>query len=488
MFFTYQINKTAIFAITLIQRRLKMNNKKAIKRRDFIKKLGTGALTAAAAMTAGPLMSFTSKDETEKKFSSYKPSISFADSMTYRINRHTGDKVSLLGFGCMRWPNKPNSRELDQEKINELVDYAIAHGVNYFDTASGYGNGADETAVGIALKKYPRKSVYIATKMSNFSPDAQTYDGAVAMYNASKKRLQVDYIDYYLLHSVGGGGMKVLKERFLDNGVLDFLLNERKEGRIRNLGFSYHGDIEVFDYLLKQDIKWDFVQIQLNYIDWNHAKELNPRNYDAQYLYTELEKRGIQAIIMEPLLGGRLGSLNSHLSSRLKAIRPNDSPAAWGFRFAGSLPNVLTVLSGINKMEHLEEDIKVYSPLDPCTSSELALLDNVAKEYCGYPMIPCTGCHYCMPCPFSLDIPAIFAYYNKCINDGTMPMDPKASNYKELVRNFLDGYNKAIKSDQQASHCQSCNSCVPHCPQRIKIPDQMKRITKMVEDFKKVVD
>jgi predicted aldo/keto reductase-like oxidoreductase len=462
--------------------------KNRMKRRDFLKKLGIGAVSTAAAMTAGPLMGFVTDDEIKKNNYGNLVNGITASGMTYRINRHTGDKVSLLGYGCMRWPSKPNTHELDQEKINELVDYAIAHGVNYFDTAAGYGNGAVETALGIAIKKYPRKSLYIATKMSNFSPDSQSHENSLAMYNASKRRLQVDYFDYYLLHAVGGGGMDVLKARFIDNGMLDFLLKERKEGRIRNLGFSYHGDIAVFDYLLKQDIKWDFVQIELNYVDWIHATELNPSNYKAEYLYTELEKRNIQAIIMEPLLGGRLANLNNHLVSELKAVRPNDSPATWAFRFAGSLPNVLTVLSGMTYMNHLQENLKTYSPLDPCTSSELTLLDSVAKEFCSYPMIPCTGCRYCMPCPFGLDIPGNFAYYNKCVNDGTMPVDPNASNYKELVRKFLDGYNKAVKPEQQAMNCKTCNQCLSKCPQRIKIPTQMKRITKMVENFKKVIE
>ena len=465
-----------------------MGKKKIINRRDFLKELGVGAVTTAAAMAAGPLWGFTTEDERFGRNLGTRPDVNSVDKITYRVNRHTGDKVSLLGFGCMRWPNRPGTKELDQEKVNQLIDYAMAHGINYYDTAPAYGSGASETALGIAIHKYPRDKYFIATKMSNFSPSDQSREASLAMYNASKKRLQIDYIDYYLLHGIGMDGLDGLKARFINNGILDFLLKERKEGHIRNLGFSYHGDVEVFNYLLAQDIKWDFVQIELNYVDWKYAQVMNPRNYNAEYLYNELEKRGIQAIIMEPMLGGRLASLNDSLAGKLKTQRPNDSVASWAFRYAGSLPNVLTVLSGMNRMVHLEENIKTYSPLDPCTSSELALLEDVAKIYSSYPMIPCTSCRYCMPCPFNLDIPANFAYYNKCVNDGTLPpSDPKDPKYKELAKAFLDGYAKAVPDELQAHHCAHCNHCVPHCPQHIHIPDQMDRIKKMVEEMKKNV-
>ena len=462
-----------------------MENKRKIRRRDFLRKLGIGALGSAAMMTAGPLLGFTTEEnERRKGMGGFNSPANQADSMTYRINRHTGDKVSLLGYGCMRWPSKPGTHELDQDKINELVDYAMAHGVNYYDTAPAYGDS--EIALGKAIHKYPRKSYLVATKMSNFNPKDQTREGSIAMYNNSFKRIQVDYFDYYLLHGIGMGGMKSFNERFINNGILDFLLNERKEGRIRNLGFSYHGDIAVFDYLLKQDIKWDFVQIELNYVDWKHAREMNPRNTDAEYLYNELDKRNIQAVIMEPLLGGRLANLNQHLADKLKAQRPNDSIASWAFRYAGTMPGTLTVLSGMSIMDHLKEDLHLYSPLDPCTSSELALLDEVANVYCRYPMIPCTGCKYCMPCPFGVDIPGNFAYYNKHVNEGTMP-NPSSPDYKQQVKEFLDGYDKALSDDKKAYQCQSCNNCVSHCPQHIRIPNQMHRISKLIDEMKKVV-
>ena len=202
--------------------------------------------------------------------------------MTYRINTSTGDKVSILGFGCMRLPTITNASaresadDIDQEMVNKQVDYALANGVNFFDTSPAYCKGKSENAMGIALSRHPRSSYFLSTKLSNFAPGTWSKEESVKIYENSRKELQTDYIDYMLLHAIGMGGMEALHGRYLDNGMLDFLLNERKEKRIRNLGFSYHGDIEAFDYLLSKhdEYKWDFVLIQLNYVDWKHAKEI----------------------------------------------------------------------------------------------------------------------------------------------------------------------------------------------------------------------
>ena len=188
------------------------------------------------------------------------------DKMTMRTNPKTGEKVSILGYGCMRWPRLDDETgELDQEEINRLVDTALKHGVNYFDTSPAYLRGKSEEAAGIALNRHPRDSYYIATKLSNFSPKTWSREASIQMYKDSLKYLKTDYIDYMLLHSVGGGedSMKMLRDRYLDNGVLDYLMAEREAGRIRNLGFSYHGDVKIFDWLLANHdkYKWDFVQI-----------------------------------------------------------------------------------------------------------------------------------------------------------------------------------------------------------------------------------
>ena len=212
------------------------------------------------------------------------------------------------------------------------------------------------------------------------------------MYDNSFRKLQVDYIDYYLLHSVGGGGIDNLKARFIDNGLLDFLLEERKAGRIRHLGFSYHGDVKVFDWLLDNNDKyhWDFVQIQMNYLDWTHAQRGRGRrrgDANAEYLYGRLEKLGIQAVIMEPLRGGGLANVQDDVREQLARARKDDSPARWGFRWVGSKPNVLTALSGMNRMEHLKENLETFSPLDPCTNIENELLERIADKMSGMPCL-----------------------------------------------------------------------------------------------------
>ena len=244
---------------------------KEMGRRKFLKLLGAGAAATSAAMYGcGP-----GKRETGAGGETGEVP---AGQMTVRTSPTTGDKVSLLGFGMMRLPFRGESDEIDQEMVNELVDYAMAHSVNYFDTSPAYCRGLSERATGIALSRHPRESYFVATKLSNFSN--YTRENSIAMYRRSFEELQVDHIDYYLLHSVGGGdGMGLLNERFFDNGMVDFLLKEREAGRIRNLGFSYHGDVRVFDYLLSRhdEFKWDFVQIQLNYLDWRHAKQNNER-------------------------------------------------------------------------------------------------------------------------------------------------------------------------------------------------------------------
>lgn len=457
-----------------------------MSRREFLKRLGLGAAASTVALATGCGIR-NNPVSGDRSASGEVPT----DKMTYRTNPKTGEKVSLLGYGCMRWPTLgkaggDRSDDLDQETINSLVDYALAHGINYFDTSPAYCKGQSERATGTALKRHPRESYYIATKLSNFSPETWSREASMQMYRNSFRELQVDYIDYMLLHGIGMGGMEALHGRYLDNGMLDFLVAEREAGRIRNLGFSYHGDIEVFDYLLSRhdEIKWDFVQIQLNYVDWKHAKEVNTRNTDAEYLYGELTKRNIPAVIMEPLLGGRLASLNGFLSGRLKQHRPDDSIASWAFRYAGTFPGVLTVLSGMTYMEHLQDNLRTYSPLDPCTEEELELLEDTAQKMLQYPTIPCTRCQYCMPCPYGLDIPSIFAHYNRCINEGNIPSSSQDENYRKARRAFLIGYDRSVPRLRQASHCIGCDQCAPHCPQGIDIPGNMRRIDSFVEVLK----
>ena len=460
--------------------------KNNINRRDFLKRLGLGASVTGMALAG-------CKSATNKLATASGAAGSMEEGgMTYRTNPKTGEKVSILGYGCMRWPTLPSedgkkgNGEIDQEAVNDLVDTAIAAGVNYFDTSPAYCKGRSERATGIALKRHPRDSYYIATKLSNFSPSTWSREASLEMYHNSFKELQTDYIDYLLLHGIGMGGMESLNGRYIDNGVLDFLLEEREAGRIRNLGFSYHGDIEVFDYLLSQHdkYKWDFVQIQLNYVDWKHAKEVNQRNTNAEYLYSELEKRGIPAVIMEPLLGGRLSNVPDHIVARLKQKEPDNSVASWAFRYAGSFPGVLTVLSGMTYKEHLLDNLSTYSPLKPLDDEEFAFIYDTADLMMEYPTIPCNDCKYCMPCPYGLDIPAILLHYNKCVNEGNVPASAQSANYREARRAFLVGYDRSVPRLRQASHCIGCNQCLHHCPQLIDIPTELHRIDRFVENLK----
>lgn len=464
-----------------------MMQNKNINRRDFLKQLGAGA-AAGTVLLAGckPSQSSTQKDTAQSEIDGSK--------MTYRTNPTTGDKVSLLGFGCMRLPtldesNEPGKpSEIDQELVNEQTDFAIAHGVNYFDTSPQYCQGRSEHAMGIALSRHNRASYYIATKLSNFAPSTWTREASMVMYKRSFEELQTNYIDYMLLHGVGMGrdGMEEYRARYVDNGMLPFLLSEREKGNIRNLGFSYHGDIRVFDHLLSMHdkYKWDFVQIQMNYLDWRHAKEVNPRNTNAEYLYDELTKRNIPAVIMEPLLGGRLSTVHDHIVARLKQREPLRSVASWAFRFAGTFPNVLTALSGMTYTEHLEDNLRTFCPLVPLTQEETNFLYDTADLMIQYPTIPCNNCQYCMPCPYGIDIPSILVHYNKCVNQGNVPESAQEANYRKARRAFLVGYDRSVPRLRQADHCTACAQCVPHCPQRINIPAELQRIDSFVEKLK----
>lgn len=461
---------------------MKDNN---INRRSFLHIVGAGAVATAVAACGR-------KSKGEDAPSSISSGNKAMGEMTYRNNPTTGDKVSILGFGCMRLPTLStelsDGNNIDQEAVNRQVDYALEHGINYFDTSPAYCKGFSERVMGEALSRHPRDRYYIATKLSNFSPETWSRKNSLAMYHNSFKELKVDYIDYMLLHGIGMGGMDAFNGRYIDNGILDFLVSERNAGKIRNLGFSYHGDVEVFDNMLKmQDegkIHWDFVQIQLNYIDWKHAKEVNPRNTDAEYLYSELQKRGIPAVIMEPLLGGRLAQVNEHLVGKYKSLRPDDSIASWAFRFAGTPEGVLTVLSGMTYMEHIQDNLHTYSPLEPCSQAELDMLEAAAQEILHFPTVPCTDCKYCMPCPYGLDIPAIFSHYNKCINEGNVNENTQDPGYREARKAFLVGYDRSVPKLRQANRCIGCGQCKPHCPQGINIPERMVAIDSYVEKLK----
>ncbi len=444
-------------------------------RRDFLKAVGAGALAAGASSLTG------CGGHTDNKSNDIA-----GGEMEMRTDPKTGDKISLLGFGCMRWPmiqGEDGKDVIDQNAVNQMVDYALEQGVNYYDTSPAYLQGQSEAAAGTALSRHPRKSYYVATKLSNFSDYSR--QAGLKMYYDSQEQLKTDYFDYYLLHAIGRPGFKGFEDRYVNNGLLDFMLKEREAGRIRNLGFSFHGEKNVFDQFvaLHDKYHWDFVQIELNYIDWEHAKA--PRNVNADYLYDELAKRNIPVTIMEPLLGGRLANLPAGIASKMKEREPDRSVASWAFRFAGTFPDVLTVLSGMTSMDPLIDNLKTFRHFKPLNDEEIEFLKEVANLMESYPTVPCTDCKYCMPCPYGIDIPTIFKHYNNRVNDGDIAQSKEQEDYRRLKRKYLVSYDRAVAGVRQADHCIGCGQCMPHCPQSIDIPSELRRIDRYVERLKR---
>ena len=356
--------------------------------------------------------------------------------------------------------------------------------------------------MGTALSRHRREEYLVSTKLSNQNSSLWNYKGSKEMFEQSLERLQVDYLDFYMLHCVGLPGrdkdgnqvepMEAFQRRFVDNGMIEFLMEQRAKGRIRNLGFSYHGDVKVFDHALSmhEQVHWDHVLIQHNYINWQHAADLAEEagggDANSEYLYGELAKRDIPIFVMEPLLGGQLANLPDFAVEEFKRRAPEQSVASWAFRFAGNQPRILTVLSGMTYMEHLQDNLRTMSPHKPLTPDEEKLLASIADRYVEYPLVPCTGCQYCMPCPYGIDIPGIFAHYNKMVNEGLLLTEPdddatsaERRAYRKARREYLKNYNHAVEPQRQADHCIGCGRCLHECPQRINIPARLAMIEKV---------
>ena len=402
-----------------------------------------------------------------------------------------GKKISLLGYGAMRLPTTDgkhavpwqkegySDKAIDQELLNRQVKMLLDGGVTYFDTSPAYCRGESEAALGKALKAsgYARKDYVVATKLSNLAPQQYPLAACKKMFEDSLKFLQTDYIDNYLLHSIGNGGFKTFSRRYLENGALDWCAELRAKGRIRRLGFSYHGDPKAFEWCIERHdkYKWDFVQIQMNYVDWRHAKEVNARNLDAKYLYETLAKLDIPVVIMEPLLGGRLARYNYALAQELTPLDPEATLAQWAFRFCGTHLKVMTVLSGMTRTEHIEENLVTFSPLKPCSEKEFAALERAAQRMLALNTIPCNSCNYCMPCPYGLDIVSLLQFRNSVLTAKTMPS----------AKEVLKAYAKAVPEElRRADHCTGCGRCTPHCPQAIDIPREIAAIDEWIDALK----
>lgn len=391
--------------------------------------------------------------------------------MTSRM-KSDSKSASLLGFGAMRIPVKAGTQDYDQVTFNAFVKRLLDGGVTYYDTSPAYCRGNSERMLGEALAAsgYDREKYLLATKLSNFAEAQFAFEKVKEMFYHSLKALRTTYIDNYLLHSVGGGdGLKLFKRRFIDNGALKFCLERRAAGEIRNLGFSFHGKREVFKWCLDHhgEFKWDFAQIVLNYVDW--------RRGEAKELYEALAEKRIPVVVMAPLQGGRLARYNWTLANELVPLDPTASLACWALRFAASRPNVMSVLSGMATMEHIEENIRSFSPLKPLTAAEEAALFRAADAAARQSTIPCNDCKYCMPCPYGLDIPAILSFRNRMLTKKEMP------SAKEILALYAQAIPEPLR---RAEHCTGCGRCSPHCPQQLDIPSEIAAIDEWIEELK----
>lgn len=364
--------------------------------------------------------------------------------------------LSTLGMGNMRLPQKgvASNAPIDWEASAQIIDYALEHGVNYFDTAWVYNNGESERCLGAALKRHAadRDKFYIADK---FNIDATTdYE---MVFEEQLRRLQVDYIDFYLIHCLMDSNIN----RYIESGAIEYFEEQKRKGRIKYLGFSSHSSVETLRRFA--DIRqWDFAQLQINYYDWRYSETVKE--------YSILEERNIPCMVMEPVRGGKLAVLPEKAEKLLKTAHPDWSMAAWAMRFVQSLPNVLVVLSGMSNMEQIEDNVKTFSSDKPGLSDEdKALLDKACEMFRAYIHVPCTGCRYCTAeCPQQINIPEFISVYNKFKVNGTWGIKSDLEN---------------IVTEGKPADCLQCGACMKHCPQSIQIPDLMGNVVDMVNSL-----
>ena len=391
--------------------------------------------------------------------------------METRIYERTQKPVSLLGYGTMRMPlNSDNGADINYEAGKALIDAAYRAGVNYFDTAYRYHGGESENFVGEALSAYPRDSFYLADKMPGWMIGDGGADKAKEIFADQLSKCRTPYFDFYLCHALGS--KEDFEKIYLNGGVLVYLDSEKEAGRIRSLGFSFHGSVAFFEYLMKLR-KWDFCQIQLNYMDWD--------NQNAKELYRLSVEYGVQLIIMEPVRGGSLVTLCDEAVEILKNAEPEKSIASWAIRFAASLPNVLCVLSGMSNIEQVEDNCATMTNFAPLSDDDHAVLANAIAAYNRAGTIPCTACRYCFECPRGIAIPEIFAVYNKAAGENRLPLSVghTAEEFAAYKAAFLADYD-AIEETAQAHNCVSCGKCKEVCPQSIDIPKKLGMIAGLV--------
>ena len=366
-------------------------------------------------------------------------------------------QLSALGMGAMRLPVVDgNDAVIDEPAAVEMVDYAMAHGVNYYDTAWGYHNGQSELVMGRALKRHPREKFYLATKFPGY--DLANMPKVREIFPKQLEKCQVDYFDFYLFHNV----CEMNIDAYLDPkyGIYNYLMEQKRAGKIRHLGFSAHGSIDVMKRFLDAYGKdMEFCQIQLNWLDWKFQ--------DAEGKVKLLREHNIPVWVMEPLRGGRLARLSDEEAAKLAALRPDETPAAWAFRFLQAIPEVTVTLSGMSNLEQLKQNIATYETDAPLNGEEWKALMSVADDMLGRKILPCTACHYCVShCPQGLDIPSLLELYNE--------------------HNFTGGGFIApmvlgtLPEDKRPTACLHCHSCEAVCPQQIKISDAMESFAAML--------
>lgn len=359
-------------------------------------------------------------------------------------------QISTLGLGSLRFPLEPGSKNrIDRKAAQQVIDCALSNGINYIDTAYTYNKGDAEVFLGEALKKHPRDSYLLASKFYvKVSKDIR------AVFEEQLRRCQTDYFDFYLFHSLDEKCIDLYTDAQLD--YIGYLMEQKKAGRIRYLGFSSHAQPDTLNRFLQWRSDFDMAQIQANYLDW--------KILDAKRQYEILEERHIPTWVMEPLKGGRLVTLSPESAAILKKAEPEASLASWSFRFLMGLPNIQTVLSGMSTVEQVEENVRIFSDMKPLNKEEQNILQQAAALFVQKMGVPCSACRYCCDtCPAGLDIPELIRSYNEyCISGETW----KVSGMQTLTNG--------------PSHCLGCGACEQRCPQNIHIPEIMHRFAEIL--------
>lgn len=372
--------------------------------------------------------------------------------MDYRKMDKIGINTSLLGFGCMRFPILENGK-INEPLAEKMLDTAFAGGVNYYDTAYVYHDGASENFTGRVLNKYDRSSYLLATKLPCW--EVKSLEDAKRLFEEQLRKLDKDYIDFYLLHSLG----KDSWPKMVELGVVEFCEKLKADGRIRYLGFSFHDDYPVFEDILTSR-KWDFCQIQLNYMDTEEQAGMKG--------YLLAEKLGIPVVVMEPVKGSSLANLPDDIIKGFKNLRPDATAASWALRWVGSLPDVKVVLSGMSTMDQVADNLKTFTYFKPLNKEEKRAVAEVTKLLQACVKNGCTGCRYCMPCPSGVDIPRNFHIWNEF----GMFKNPGAVNWE---------WGMAMEDSIKAKNCSECGLCEDACPQRLNIREDLKKVQKEMD-------